>query len=40
VNWKDGLAFSAPISTVVAPSGLGRGASLLVGLADGQKLRI
>jgi len=40
VNWKDGLTLPALISTVTAPSGLGRGAVLLVGLADGHKLRI
>lgn len=40
VNWKDGRRLSATISAVAAPCGLGQHAPLLVGLADGHKLRL
>jgi photosystem II stability/assembly factor-like uncharacterized protein len=40
VNWKHGLDFQTTLTALAAPAGLRRGAPLLVGLADGRKLRI
>jgi photosystem II stability/assembly factor-like uncharacterized protein len=40
VNWKDNLELSATLSSIAMPAGLGRGMPLLVGLANGQKLRL
>ena len=38
--WKSNPAFEAGITCLLAPQGLTEGASLLVGLADGQVLRV
>jgi len=38
--WKSNPAFEAGITCLLAPQGLSEGASLLVGLADGQVLRV
>jgi hypothetical protein len=40
VNWKDNLELPATISSIAAPAGLGQGMPLLLGLANGQKLRL
>jgi photosystem II stability/assembly factor-like uncharacterized protein len=39
-NWKAGPDFRATFTSIAAPAGLGPDAPLLVGLSDGQKLRL
>jgi hypothetical protein len=39
-DWRPGLAFEQGIASAVAPHGLGPDAQLLVGLVDGEVVRV